>query len=53
VTTDDRIHVFKYGSSSCDFEFFDDKDEATEYVVQVPPTEFFRVVVNGDEPELL
>lgn len=47
-----RIRVFKYGSSNCDFEVFDHEDSAIEYVVEPPPTEFYRVVVGGDDLEV-
>jgi hypothetical protein len=52
VSVDDRgvIHVFKYTDRNCDFSVFTDLDsyDASDYVVEPLPTEYMRVVVEGD-----
>ena len=50
IATDEqhRIHVFKYGSNSCDFDIFTDQDAASDYIAQVPTVCQYRIVVGPE-----
>jgi hypothetical protein len=52
ITVDDCgvISVFKYSESNCDFDVFSDSNSfaASDYIVTPLPTNYMRVVVNGD-----
>ena len=48
-----RIHVFKYGNQTCDFDVFTEEEqfEASDYILTPLATIYYRVVIHGDSPE--
>lgn len=53
ITVDDSgvISVFKYNSHCCDYDVFDNQLEAADYVVISLPDTYYKVEVQGDEPD--
>ena len=53
VDTMGRIHVFKYGNQTCDFDVFTEEEqfEASDYILTPLATIYYRVVIHGDSPE--
>jgi hypothetical protein len=54
VSKDDesnRIYCFKHTPSRCEFESFDQEDDAADYIITPMPSIGYQVVIDGEESE--
>jgi hypothetical protein len=46
--SEDYIHIFKYTDVSCAYEVFTSSIAAGDYLLIEPPSQHYRVVIEGD-----
>jgi hypothetical protein len=52
VLASGTIQVFKYTDANCDWETFQNQLAASDYITEPLPTNYMRVVVEGDSSTL-
>jgi hypothetical protein len=45
---DGRLHIFKYGSNTCDFEIFDCQFEASDWLLTPPEPIRYQIIIPGE-----